>query len=177
MPPVLLNPENVPLNPDNLPLRDIHLPPAISWWPPAPGWWLLLLGLVLLLAAIYLLRQYRQRRSSRRLALAQLEEVAQQYREQSDARQLLQALSRLLRQTTLLHFPQSACAGLVGDAWLAFLDQRLKENSFSQGVGRLLGDGPYLPQTAEFDAEALLSLCRRWLQQLPLAPKPQRRSR
>lgn len=168
---------SAPMSPETLPLRDIHLPPAISWWPPAPGWWLLLLVVVLLIAAIYLGRQYRQRRHLRRLALGQLEKLERQYGEHANPRQLLQGLSRLLRQAALLHFPQSGCAGLVGEAWLDFLDQRLNDNSFSQGVGRLLADGPYLPQNAEIDSEALLSLCRDWLKQLPLAPKPQRRQR
>ncbi len=165
------------MTPETLPLRDIHLPPAISWWPPAPGWWLLLLVVVLLIAAIYLERKYRQRRHLRRLALGQLEELERQYGEHANPRQLLQGLSRLLRQTALLHFPQSGCAGLVGEAWLDFLDQRPNDNSFSQGVGRLLADGPYLPQNAEIDSAALLSLCRDWLKQLPPAPKPQRRQR
>ena len=168
---------SAPISPDNLPLRDIHLPPAISWWPPAPGWWLLLVGLVLLIAAIYAVRQHRQRRHLRRLALAQLEELGQQYGEQANAQQLLQDLSRLLRQVAVLHFPQSGCAGLVGDAWLKFLDQGVAEAPFSQGAGRLLADGPYLPQNTEIDADALLSLCRTWLRQLPPAPKPQRRQR
>jgi len=165
------------VTPDNLPLRDIHLPSAISWWPPAPGWWLLLLLFLLLIAAIYLFRQHRQRRHFRRLALLQLEALERQYKEQANAQMLLRGLSRLLRQTSLLHFPQSDCAGLVGEEWLAFLDQRFDEKPFSQGAGRLLADGPYLPQSQLIDAEALLILCRRWLQKLPPAPKAQRRQR
>lgn len=168
---------SAPITPENLPLRDIHLPPAISWWPPAPGWWLLLFAFVLLIVALYALCKHRQRRHFRRLALCQLEELERQYAAQADTQQLLRGLSRLLRQTTLLHFPQSGCAGLVGDAWLAFLDQRLDEKPFSQGVGRLLAEGPYLPQNTAIDAAALLSLCRRWLQQLPPAPQAQRRQR
>ena len=168
---------SAPISPESLPLRDIHLPPEVSWWPPAPGWWLLLLAVVLLIVAIYAVRQYRQRRHFRRLALSQLEELERQYGEQKNAQQLLKDLSRLLRQTSLLHFPQNDCAGLVGKAWLDFLDQSLPEKSFSQGVGRLLADGPYLPKTTTIDADALLSLCRNWLQQLPPAPKPQRRQR
>ncbi len=168
---------STPITPDTLPLRDIHLPSAISWWPPAPGWWLLLSAFVLLIVVIYMLREHRQRRHFRRLALCQLEELERQYEEQANAQQLLQGLSRLLRQTTLLHFPQNDCAGLVGDAWLTFLDQRLDEKLFSQGVGRLLAEGPYLPQSEVIDAEALQSLCRRWIQQLPPAPKVPRRQR
>ena len=166
---------SAPIPPVSLPLRDIHLPPAISWWPPAPGWWLLLFGVVLLIAVGYTFRQQRQRRHLRRLALSQLDELERQYDEHTNPRQLLQGLSRLLRQAAQLHFPQSDCAGLVGEAWLDFLDQRPNDKSFSQGVGRLLADGPYLPQNAEIDSEALLSLCRNWLKQLPPTPKQLRR--
>ncbi len=168
---------SAPISPDNLPLRDIHLPPEVSWWPPAPGWWLLLLGLVILIVAIYAVRQHWKRRYFRRLALSQLEVLERQYGEQKNAQQLLKDLSRLLRQTSLLHFPQHDCAGLVGEAWLDFLDQSLPEKSFSQGVGRLLADGPYLPKTTTIDAEALLSLCRNWIRRLPAAPKTPRRQK
>ncbi len=165
------------LTPDNLPLRDIHLPPAISWWPPAIGWWLLLVGLVLLPVVFYALRQHRRRRHYRALAILRLEGLARQYDAQADARQLLQGLSRLLRQVTLLHYPQDSCAGLVGEAWLSFLDRPLEGEPFSQGIGRLLENGPYLPQAEDIDAKALLAVCRDWLQRLPPAPKPLRRPR
>ena len=168
---------SAPMTPDSLPLRDIHLPPAISWWPPAPGWWLLLFVLILLVVTICAVQRYRKRRHFQRLSLCQLEELTRQYHEQGDDRQLLQGLSRLLRQTSILHFPLNDCAGLVGEPWLAFLDQRLDANPFSQGVGRLLAEGPYLPQSEKLEAEALLLLCRRWLQQLPPAPKTPRRQR
>ncbi len=168
-------PPAAPLNPESLPLRDIHLPPAVSWWPPAPGWWLLLGLLLLLTVAGFWLWQRWQRRHFQRLALRELQRVQQQHSQQADDRQLLQDLSRLLRQTALLHFPQSPCAGLVGEDWLRFLDQRLDDEGFSQGIGRSLADGPYLPQTQQLDAPALLDLCRRWLRRLPLVPKPVRR--
>lgn len=166
-----------PMTPDTLPLRDIHLPPAISWWPPAPGWWLLLLVLILLVVTIYAVQRYRKRRHFKRLALAQLEDLTRQHQEQGDARQLLQGLSRLLRQASVLHFPRSDCAGLVGEPWLAFLDQRLDGRPFTEGVGRGLAEGPYLPQNEKLDATALLLLCRLWLQQLPPAPKQPRSQR
>lgn len=168
---------SAPMTADKLPLRDIHLPPAISWWPPAPGWWLLLLGLILLIAIIILMRQYRQRNRMRRLALDQLDDLERQYFDQANPQELLKGLSRLLRQAAQIHFPQSGCAGLVGEAWLSFLDQQLKDNSFSKGIGRLLENGPYMPQNVEINSEALLELCRKWLKQLPQTTKAQRRQR
>ena len=168
---------SAPFSPDSLPLRDIHLPPAISWWPPAPGWWLLLLVLLLLIAALYALYQQRQRKQLQRLALFELEELQRQHSELENPLQLLEGLSRLLRQAAILHFPQDHCAGLVGEDWLRFLDQQLEDRLFSKGPGRLLAEGPYLPRIEQMDTEALLVLCRRWLQQLPPAPKPHGRRR
>ena len=169
-------PQAAPFNPDTLPLRDIHLPPAISWWPPAPGWWLLSVLVVLtVIACIWLIRRY-QRRNYRRLALQHLQQLELQYQQQSDARQLLQGLSRLLRHAVQLHYPQAA-AGLIGADWLQFLDQQLGGSEFSQGGGQLLATGPYQAESQEIDAEELFALCRRWLQRLPLAPKSPRRSK
>lgn len=169
MPPV------APMTPESLPLRDIHLPPPISWWPPAPGWWLLSLVVLLLIVFSIWLWRRRQRAIYRRLALRQLQELERQYRQQQDAGELLQALSRLLRQAAQLHFPLGDCAGLIGADWLHFLDRRLGGENFSQGAGRVLALGPYLPQPPDVDAAALLALCRRWLRRLPLAPKSERR--
>jgi hypothetical protein len=165
------------MNPESLPLRDIHLPPAISWWPPAPGWWLLLLVVILLIIAAYKILQHRKCRHFQRLALTQLSALEEQHNDLNNTQELLQALSRLLRQTAQLHFPRNDCAGLVGEAWLTFLDQGRPDNSFSQGVGRILADGPYLSQNVEIDSKALFSVCRNWLQRLPPAPKPLRRQR
>ena len=168
-------PAAAPLTAESLPLRDIHLPAAISWWPPAPGWWLLLLAFLLLFCVCFWLLRRRRRRHYRRLALHQLQTLEQQYQQPEAERQLLQALSRLLRQSAQLHYPQAVCAGLVGPDWLQFLDQQLGGEDFSQGCGQVLALGPYLPQTPEVDTAALLTLCRRWLRGLPLAPKAVRR--
>jgi hypothetical protein len=136
-----------------------------------------LLVLLLLIAALYALFQRRQRKQLQRLALFELEEMKRQYSELENPQQLLEGLSRLLRQAAILHFQQNNCAGLVGEDWLSFLDQQLEGRPFSQGPGRLLAEGPYLPRIEQVDTEALLIVCRRWLQQLPPAPKPQGRRR
>ncbi|MDH3997638.1 MAG: DUF4381 domain-containing protein [Desulfuromonadales bacterium] len=154
-------------NPAQLLLRDIHLPAPVSWWPPAPGWWLLL-TLTLTLAALGLLLHKRwRRRHYRRLLLAQLQMLEQQYRSHQDSRQLLTEVSALLRQAALLHFPDDNCAGLTGQKWLAFLDGKCAGEDFANGAGRVLALGPYQAQMPMLEEDKLFELCRRYLKALP----------
>lgn len=164
-------PTAAPFNPQSLPLRDIHLPEPVSWWPPAPGWWLLLGLLLLLLALVVLFRRQRRRSQNRRLALRELDRLAQ-----LPPGELAASLSQLLRRAALCHFPRHDCAGLVGNAWLEFLDRPFKDQPFSQGIGRSLVDAPYR-QDATVDSQELLNLCRRWLKKLPLRVATSRRGR
>lgn len=162
------NPGMVP----DLPLQDIHLPEAVGYWPLAPGWWLLLGLLLFLVVLAFLGWRFWQARRLRRLALAQLSSLAQ-----LPAGELARALSRLLRQAAISHFPP-ATAGLSGQAWLEFLDRPFADRPFSEGVGRCLLDAPYRPATqlaAQVDEPALLALCRRWLKKLPARPLFKRR--
>jgi len=152
-----------PIDPQTLPLRDIHLPDPVSWWPPAVGWWLMA-GLILLLGTAFAWwwRRWLGGRY-RRLALRELEQL-----QQLPVTEQIAALSRLLRQTALCHFPRAECAGLHGEDWLKFLDRPFKDQPFSQGAGRCLLDAPYRPHSS-IDDDELLELCRRWLKQLPQA--------
>jgi len=164
-------PSPAAISPEALPLRDIHLPAAIGWWPPAPGWWLLLgLGLLLLAGGLWLRRRHRRLRD-RRLALAELEELARGPSEGEAA-----ALSRLLRRAALCHYPAAECAGLCGEAWLEFLDRPFADRPFSRGIGRFLLEAPYRPG-AEMDGPAVIELCRRWLRHLPGNDRRPRRNR
>ena len=151
--------------PTDLPLRDIHLPAEVGVWPLAPGWWLFF---SLLVVAFFLGWRYWQGRRLRRLVLARLEQLT----ELPDA-ELATALSRLLRQAVICHFPQDY-AGLIGQEWLDFLDRPFNDHPFTQGVGRSLLDAPYR-HDAQIDRQALVALCRRWLKQLPPQPVWQRR--
>ena len=153
--------QNIAMTPDTLPLHDIHLPAPIGWWPLAPGWWILCGLLFLVPLLLWGWWRFRQRRRMRYFALQQLEKLAD-----LPETELLTALSRLLRQAAISHFPQQDCAGLNGQTWLEFLDRPLNDRPFSTGIGRCMSDAPYRPET-QVDAVALVNLCRRWLQKLP----------
>ena len=150
-----------------LPLRDIHLPEPIGWWPPAPGWWLLALGLPTLLMLAWWLWRWLRRKTVAKLALAELELIAQS---DADARVQVQQLGILLRRVALSRYPREQVAGLVGEQWLAFLDGALGKEDFSKGAGRLFIEAPYR-RDVEADMDALYSLCREWVKRVPKARK------
>jgi len=159
------------IDPQTLPLRDIHLPDPVGWWPPAPGWWLLFGLTLLLLAVLVFFRRHRRRSRYRRLALREIDQLAQ-----LPPAELVAELSKLLRRAALCHFPHRDCAGLCGEAWLEFLDRPFRDHPFSKGIGRCLLEAPYRPELVA-DSRDLLALCRRWLKHLPLNAMPSRRGR
>ncbi len=146
----------------DLPLRDIHLPDPIGWWPPAPGWWLLLVGVPTLLVLVIGLWRFMRRMTVKKLALAELESIAQSDRV---AREKLQQLAILLRRTALSVYSREAAASLVGEPWLSFLDQAVGNHEFSEGVGRLLIEATYRREV-QADMDALFALCREWIKRV-----------
>lgn len=151
-------------------LRDVHLPDPISWWPPAFGWWMILVVLVMVVGLVFWARAYRQRTRPRRVALAQLKEVKQQYIAYADDRQAITQLSNLLRQYALAVFPRSEVAGLSGPSWLNFLDTTGHTNQFSEGPGQSLRSGPYQADGST-SAMDLLPLVERWIQQVHVSAR------
>jgi hypothetical protein len=161
--------------PPPLPLHDIHLPPPISWWPPAPGWWYLL-GTVFLTVGVgfFLFRRYKSG-ALRRESLAQLQEIEEGYQDRGDPLLLVQELSILLRRIALSSqlTEQEQVAGLIGEDWLRFLDNHnttknpQKSTAFQQGAGRILLTAPYQNRVDTEEIEALLTLCRQWIERSP----------
>jgi len=123
---------------ESLQLRDIHLPPPPDFWPPAPGWWLLVAILLALLAWALVIawRRARLRQAQRRL-LALLDELER--RGTHEPRQLAQ-LS------------------------MHFLDSSGGNGGFANGPGRVLAEGPYMPELpGEYDPVGVTALVRDWI--------------
>lgn len=146
---------------DDLPLRDIHPAVAPPWWPPAPGWWWLAAASVTLALALGLWRWHRRRR---RRALIEMFDAA--LRQAGSPAAQLAAMSELLRRAARRHAGDAAA--LDGEAWLRLLDQDMPRPEFSTGAGRLLLVGPYRPEVAAAEVEALRPLARarflRWME-------------
>ncbi len=148
----------------SLPLKDIHLPSTISWWPLALGWWIVL-GFIILVILAWWFRRYIKAwlaPSLQSIALAQLEAITVDYH--LTTQQKVQRISQLLRQSAMSSYPRDVVAGLAGERWLEFLDDKNPEKPFSSGVGRSLIEAPYRPD-AELDIDALVKLARDWLHQ------------
>ena len=152
-----------------LELRDIHLPEPVSWWPIAPGWWILLASVLLLTAVIYIARKAYKNRQLKREIKAELEQIKARYRQTQNKPRLAEALSVLLRRTSISFYPKSDIAGLIGHDWLAYLDETHSRSSnskkFQSSIGEVMLTAPYLPDDAvlDFDAEKLIRLCESWL--------------
>lgn len=159
-------------------LRDIHGIASVPWWPLAPGWWLLLfLAGALLLGG----RLWRQSLSA---GLARLwlvfggwrgEAIAALHQLREDLprlppREIASALSPLVRRIAMARHGRAACAGLHGDAWLAWLTARDPAGFDWRPHGAWLAHTPYAPvgQTrddpaARAELAALLVAAEGWV--------------
>ena len=107
----MMNPSTNPLEG----LRDIHMPDPVSFWPLAPGWWLALLGLIATALLIHFVMRTRKR-SPKRAALCELEQLEADYSLSGDATALASGLSSLLRRVSLLRSDRSQIASAHGEA-------------------------------------------------------------
>jgi uncharacterized protein DUF4381 len=151
-------------DPATLALHDIHLPDSVSWWPLAPGWWILLLLIIITIASVIFLVRYRRNHqiSAVRLAKMELVRIENEFKSNKDKSILIQEISKLIRRVSISLFKRDESASLTGQDWLLFLDQLNGDNSFSNGIGRVLIEAPYQAK-ADYDAIALLNLTSSWI--------------
>jgi hypothetical protein len=157
-------------------LRDIHLPLDPNWWPPAPGWWIILcLFMVIVVFLVRACVSAHRRRQAGLIAIKSLNEIEQGYKHNRNTQDTIRQLSVLLRRHALAVDHQKPVAGLGGDAWLQYLDQKSNGKKFSQGVGHSLITAPYRPDPT-VDFAALFPLIRE-LFKTSRAPKDMKRSK
>lgn len=134
-------------------------PVPVSLWPQTAGW--IWLGLILAALAIWigrhLVRRYRAN-AYRRAALAELDSASDQPA----------ALAEIVRRTALAAYPRSEVAGLHGESWLSFLDERYGGTGFRQGAGRILASAAYAPTDP---AVGLAPLVATWIRRHRRSPE------
>lgn len=135
-------------------LRDIQGIAGVPWWPPAIGWWLLVGGIILLAWLAWRFRTAIRLRipplpvftvgSWRWDAARKLRELRRRAAAQ-ELKQTASELSELLRRIAMARLGRESCAGLTGDAWLAWLAGQDPKGFDWARRGRLLLDAPYAP--------------------------------
>jgi hypothetical protein len=159
---------NEQINPlDQLPA--VALPEAISAWPATIAWWLLIAVSVLTLIALiaYCLHRYKAR-ALMRAAIAESQQLHQQYLLTKNSHRYLSQYNQLLRRFCLQQFPDGPCAALSGDAWLQQLDTLANKTLYQSECGRQLLN-IYQPQSSEnIDIAGLDILLNNWFKQLKI---------
>ena len=149
-------------------LKDITGPVEPGWWPLAMGWWYLM-GLVLLIAiSVYSFKKHKITSRPFVSANTELQALKEQYLKDNDAGKLAVALSEWLKRIALYAFPDEQPAGLTGQAWIKFLDERAGHAFFTDGPGQAFSNIIY-DNRSQLDGRQLLDVCERWL----IAVRPQ----
>ena len=149
-------------------LRDIRGLDPVSWWPPAPGWWLAAIAVILLTLALLWWRDQRQRYplgSWQKDAQRRLRALRRRL-EEWDPKQVAGELSELLRRIAMARCGRENCAGLVGEEWLEWLQQRDPSEFDWRDKGRVLLELPYAPAGTPEPSDALRQLIdatQRWV--------------
>jgi len=142
-------------------LQDIHSAGQPLWWPPAPGWWVL--AIILLLVLAFVLRKlagWLAVRRSRKAWLRALEDLNRKYDPVQHPHEYLAGLNRLFRAVAVKAFPDTACARLQGEEWVAFIAALMPEDAADRLAA--LASGPYEPLPS-FEAAALNASASTWV--------------
>lgn len=146
-------------------LHEIHLPTPIGWWPLAPGWYVLTLCFLLAITGL-MFSLYRRHTNGKpkREAIHLLKCFEQQYQKNPQDSQIISArVSELLKRVALAYYPRTTVAGLQGDAWIAFLNEKSHNLDF-QMVEKELLELPYQSARAS-DLGLLFRLTHSWILQ------------
>jgi len=155
---------------NDLQLRDIHLPDAILWWPPALGWWLLVISLPLIIAGMIVLRRWLKHQSAKKRSIIEFRQIIRGFEAQQDATLFIGQISTLLRRILITYQGRNQTAGITGDRWIDELNELVVERCFSDEQESLLRHGQF-QRNIEFDSQALIASCERWIKALPRSQK------
>ncbi len=149
-------------------LNDIVLPATVNWWPVAVGWYFLSgLALIAVVWFGYLsLRRWSDNRY-RRVALRELQTLAERMQAGDERDASLRQLPVLLKRTALAAYPRKQVASLTGKDWFQFLNSTAGSQLFTGPAASTLSKVSYssgrLDDVDEQATAALLHAGRQWL--------------
>ena len=97
----------------------------------------------------------------RRAWLQALRALGEQWDFRTQPHDYLAGLNRLFRAVALRAFPDTACARLEGQDWVAFLTGLMPESESAEDLA-VLASGPYAPDP-EFEPDSLQRLAAVWV--------------
>lgn len=150
-------------------LRDIALAQPASWRPQTAGWYVLFaLAVAGLVWMAWRARRRWQSRAYRRVALAELDALAQQLAEPGTRLPAIRRVNELVKRVRLSAASRTEVAALSGAAWLSDLDGTWAAARFTAEPGALLADVPYeddqtVGAVSDAELHALIVLVRDWI--------------
>ena len=148
-------------------MRDIEGLDPIGYWPLAIGWWLIIIivSSSIMGALLYYLRCKKYQRSWLYSAHQELLLLEKSIGTVS-AKQIITALSALLRQIAVHKYPRVDCASISSIAWLTWLKEHDPKQFDWLNYGAVLIQGPYSPNDQNIcmaDVQQLLQAAKRWV--------------
>ncbi len=146
-----------------LPLRDVHLPEPVGWWPPALGWWLLAVILPLIICLNIYLYRYYHRVTVVKLARKCIAELKQDT-ERNENEKFIE-LIQLIRRVAISTASRAECAGLTGENWINYLQQKQQNLRLTEELINALIKHQYQPHKTNIPLAALMNWTEKWLKQ------------
>lgn len=137
-------------------IHETSIPESISWLPTTIGWQVIYAIIcIFLLRKIHLTYKSYKRNAYRREATACLEQLNNQ--PIAANKEIYQQLPALLRTVALRGYARDEIAGLTGERWEEWLDQRCDNTSFSNECKGLLHQLSFAPLSS-IDTKSIDSL-------------------
>lgn len=134
----------------------------------APGWWVLAALLTILILVIsFLFVRYYYRNLYRKQALRYLAEITQSDFPDSGLHDQVYKTAILIKRVAMARYGRNPVAGLSGEAWIDWLNNRVKKNNitkFDKADAVLISDGIYGNKKLEHETvNPFLEKAKNWI--------------
>jgi len=144
-----------------LELRDIHLPGDPSIWPLAPGWWILIVcACIVVYFIIKKIIIIKNQNHLNNVLQNELLKIRTDYKKHDNKNKLAAEISALLNRFVRHVLGDSDATSLTGEAWVNYLNSRVKNNVFDK-FSMELTQAQYMPEV-EFDVPSLMATVKNY---------------